>query len=87
MTEHLLDGKYATACSAGNYLAGWNGRTGTYFGMHLSKFEYMNLVGSYQQKQYKGLSTAISIIFAHKTFEPPPYYGEETYSGRMIIQN
>jgi uncharacterized protein RhaS with RHS repeats len=86
MTGRLLDGKYATARSAGNYLAGWNGRTGTYFGMHLSKFEYMNLAGSYQQKQYKGLSTAISIISAHKTFGPPPYYGEETYSGRMIIQ-
>ena|SRR5690554_6486437 len=86
MTGRLLDGKYATARSAGNYLAGWNGRTGTYFGFSLSKFEYMNLAGSYQKKQFNGISTAADIIFKGKTFGPPPYYGEEPYSGRMIIQ-
>jgi hypothetical protein len=86
MTGKKLNGKYATGRSAGNYLAGWNGRTGTYFGMSLSKFEYMNLAGAYQKKMYKGKSTAFDIIFKGKTFGPAPYYGEEPYSGRMILR-
>ena len=85
MTGRMLEGKYATARSAGNYLAGWNGKTGTYFKMHLNQFQYMNLAGSLQQEKYNGVWTAFDIIFLGKTFGEAPYYGEIEYSGRMII--
>jgi RHS repeat-associated protein len=85
MSGALLDGKWATARSAGNDLAGWNGRTGSYCGLYLSQYGYMNLAGSLQQKKYKGKATAFDIIFQGVTFGPPPYYGEMAYSGRMII--
>ena len=48
--------------------------------------EYMNLAGAYQQKKYQGDSTAYDIIFKGTTFGPAPYYGEEPYSGRMILR-
>lgn len=86
MTGKLLAGKYTSARSAGNYLAGWNGREATLMGVHLTLYQYMNLAGSLQQNQYEGFKTARDIIFNGKTFGKYPYYGEEPYSGRMIIK-
>jgi RHS repeat-associated protein len=48
MTGRLLNGQYSTARSAGNYLAGMNGITGTIQGYHISGVTYMKLAGAYQ---------------------------------------
>src|SRR3546814_17008405 len=48
MTGRLLNGKFATARSAGNYLAGLNGVTGTLHGNYISGTTYMKLAGAYQ---------------------------------------
>jgi len=67
-----LNGKYATARSAGNYLAGLNGATGKYIGMYISLRTYMRLAG--------GLHS-----IANGTQRIPPYYGEVPYAGRRIV--
>ena len=87
MTGKLLDGKYATARSAGNYLAGYNGRTGTIFGGvggHISFTTYMKLAGALQQGHYNKLSAASIVTFGHPTYGPAPWYGEIEYTGRMV---
>ena len=85
MTGRLLDGKYATARSAGNYLAGLNGVTGTLQGQYISGETYMKLAGAYQQRQLTKINIA-KILTLGTSFGPAPYYGEETYSGRMILK-
>jgi RHS repeat-associated protein len=86
MTGRLLDDKYATARDVGNYLAGWNGRTGTLYGMHLNEPSYMKIAGALNVGQYKGMQTALDVIFGAVSYGPAPYYGEDAYSGRMILQ-
>jgi RHS repeat-associated protein len=83
MDGRLLNGKYATARSAGNYLAGMNGVTGTFQGEHISGETYMKLAGAYQQKELSYVNAAL-IVTTGMSFGPAPYYGEETYSGRRI---
>lgn len=85
MTGRLLNGKFATARSAGNYLAGLNGVTGTFQGMKISGETYMKLAGAYQQGKLN-LTNIAKILFLGKSFGPSPYYGEENYSGRRILQ-
>ncbi|WP_131539592.1 hypothetical protein [Pedobacter nototheniae] len=85
MTGGLLDGKYATARSAGNYLAGYNGRTGTYFGVHISLTTYMKLAGALQQGQYNS-TNAMKIVMFGKSYGPSPWYGEIEYTGRRVTQ-
>jgi len=85
MTGRLLNGKYATGRSAGNYLAGMNGVTGTLQGVHISGTTYMKLAGAYQL----GLLTNYNIfrVMSFGTqFGPAPYYGEMEYSGRRIAE-
>ena len=69
-TGKKLNGKYATARSAGNYLAGMNGATGTYGGKHISLGTYMRLAG---------------FVHSGVNFDVPPYYGEIPYAGRRIV--
>ncbi|MFA5418080.1 MAG: RHS repeat-associated core domain-containing protein [Bacteroidales bacterium] len=69
-TGKLLNGKYATARSAGNYLAGMNGATGTYGGKHISLGTYMRIAGSV----HSGVNS-----------DGPPYYGEIPYAGTRIV--
>ncbi len=86
-TGRLLEGKYATLRTAGNYLAGLNGRTGTLFGAHVSQTKYMMLAGALQQKIFTK-TIAASIVdekLSPKNWWPAPYYGEEPYSGRAIL--
>jgi hypothetical protein len=83
MTGRLLNGKYATARSAGNYLAGMNGVTGTVQGQHISGETYMKLAGAYQQGELSAVNIA-KILTYGASFGPAPYYGEQTYSGRRI---
>lgn len=69
-TGKLLNGKYATARSAGNYLAGLNGATGKFMGNNISLGIYMRLAGHTH-----------SLL----NFNGAPYYGEIPYAGRMIV--
>lgn len=85
MTGRLLDGKYATARSAGNYLAGMNGVIGTIQGHHISGETYMKLAGAYQLNLLT-LANVFKILTFGTSFGPPPFYGEETYSGRRILE-
>jgi len=86
MTGKLLNGDYATARSAGNYLAGYNGREGTLMGGHISFETYMKLAGALQQKHYNKFNATLITIFGHPTYGPAPYYGEQDYTGRMVWQ-
>lgn len=85
MTGRLLNGKYATARSAGNYLAGMNGVTGTIQGQRISGETYMKLAGAYQQGKLSVTNIA-KILMTGASFGPAPYYGEQNYSGRRIQQ-
>lgn len=84
MTGKLLDGKYATARSAGNYLAGLNGRTGNFQGSRISRDTFMKLAGVLNQKKYSKFN-ASRIVTYGASFGPAPYFGEDEYSGRMIL--
>lgn len=85
MTGRLLNGKYATARSAGNFLAGLNGVAGTLQGYKTSGPTYMKLAGAYQQGQLSMKNIGLIMMFG-KSFGPAPYYGEQEYSGRRILQ-
>ena len=85
MTGRLLNGKYATARSAGNYLAGMNGVTGTFQGSQISGVTYMKLAGAYQLGQLTK-AKAIGIVMFGTQYRPAPYYGEMEYSGRRILE-
>ena len=82
-TGKLLNGEYASARSAGNFLAGEDAATGTMYGFHISATTNMKLAGALQQGQFTK-ANAISIITTGKAFGPAPWYGEEGYSGRRI---
>ena len=49
-TGRLLQGGYASARSAGNFLAGMNGATGTINGQHISLTTYMRIAGALHRK-------------------------------------
>ncbi|RFM25793.1 RHS repeat-associated core domain-containing protein [Deminuibacter soli] len=83
MTGKLLNGKYATARSAGNYLAGYNGRWGTYMGLYIGYYTYMKLAGALNQGKYNKVN-AVKIFFWGVSYGPDPWYGEDEYSGRRI---
>ncbi len=69
-TGKMLNGKYATARSAGNYLAGLNGGTGKFFNKHISLGTYMRIAGA---------------VHSGVNFRGAPYYGEIPYAGRRIV--
>ena len=69
-TGKMLNGKYATARSAGNYLAGLNGGTGKFMGKHISLGAYMRIAGA---------------VHSGINFQGAPYYGEIPYAGRRIV--
>ncbi|MBN2426287.1 MAG: hypothetical protein JXR46_11450 [Calditrichaceae bacterium] len=69
-TGKLLNGKYATAQSAGNFLAGFNGATGTFLGIHVDLITFLKMAGFV----HDGVNN-----------DGPPYFGEIEYAGRRII--
>lgn len=69
-TGKMLNGKYATIRSAGNYLAGINGATGKFNGKYISIGSYMRIAGT---------------IHSGINFQGAPYYGEIPYAGRRIV--
>lgn len=88
-TGKLLNGKYATARSAGNYLAGYLGATHTMAGVYLNVTDYMRLAGAFQTGIWDGKSVGKAIMIlnvAGAASGTAPYYGEKPYSGRMIIR-
>jgi RHS repeat-associated protein len=92
MTGRLLNGKYATGRSAGNYLAGLNGVTSTLRGFNISGSTYMKMAGAYQKGLLSSPHAILnynligSVLFFGNSYGPAPYYGEEPYSGRRISE-
>ncbi|MEI3790557.1 MULTISPECIES: DUF6443 domain-containing protein [unclassified Chryseobacterium] len=85
MTGRLLNGKYATGRSAGNYLAGLNGVTSQLYGFKISGITYMKLAGAYQRGLLDTFTAGNIVVFG-PSYGPAPYYGEEPYSGRRILE-
>jgi RHS repeat-associated protein len=77
----LLNGKYATARSAGNYLAGLNGATEKIFGNYITFETYMKVAGSLHKGQFSSWNAFRIGVFG-KSFGSPPWYGEIEYTGR-----
>jgi hypothetical protein len=94
-TGGLLNGKYATSRSAGNFLAGYNAASGTFMGVGISFTTFQKLAGALhiEESHRKTLSNAqkANIVFAGTyiggsdimTFIKPPTYGESPYQYRM----
>jgi len=76
-TGRLLNGKYASAESAGNFLAGMNaaGRT--------DWFTFMRIAGALHQG---GKSAAFNSYMTGKIYGPGPWLGENEYAGRRIVR-
>jgi RHS repeat-associated protein len=85
MKGRLLNGKWATARSAGNFLAGWNGATATYFFGRVTGTNYMKMAGALNVGEWNKANAAGILIYG-TSYGPPPYYGEDEYSGRRIAE-
>jgi RHS repeat-associated protein len=85
MTGRKLNGKWASARSAGNHLAGRNGRYGYFFGYSISLDTYMKLAGALQQGHY-GKWNAFRIVTFGISYGNAPYYGEIDYTGRRVVE-
>ncbi|WP_240915171.1 RHS repeat-associated core domain-containing protein [Chitinophaga oryziterrae] len=83
MTGKKLLGYYASARSAGNFLAGFNGRQGELGGVHISYETYMKLAGALNVGEFNKWN-AFRIVTFGTSFGPAPWYGEDEYSGRQI---
>lgn len=83
----LLNGKYATSRSAGNYLAGYNAAKGTYFGFGISFDTFQKLAGGLQVFENLGQpftdSDKADIVLRGTAYGPAPAYGENMYQYRM----
>lgn len=79
----LLNGKYATARSAGNYLAGYLGATGTQYTAYISETTFMKLAGALHQGKFSTTSAARTVVTG-KAYGPAPFYGQIEYAGRRI---
>jgi hypothetical protein len=83
----LLNGKYATSRSAGNFLAGYNAEGGTYFGVSISFETFQKLAGALhvmesQEKRLTNKQKADIVIFG-TSYGPAPAYGEVMYQYRQ----
>ncbi|WP_201289451.1 RHS repeat domain-containing protein, partial [Tenacibaculum maritimum] len=79
----LLNGKYATSRSAGNYLAGYNAEGGTYFGISISFTTFQKLAGALHVKGGLTTSQKAGIVIKGTSYGPAPTYGEVNYQYRM----
>jgi hypothetical protein len=84
-TGYLLNGTYQTIESAGNYLAGLNSQTGTFFGKHISPEMAQKIFGAYQMGGggTNGLKAVMRTYITGKEYPgtSAPYYGEIPYAG------
>jgi RHS repeat-associated protein len=79
----LLNGKYATSRSAGNYLAGYNAQGGSYFGIGISFTIFQKMAGALHEKGTLTDKEKAGIYLKGTSYGPPPAYGEEIYQYRM----
>ena len=89
----LLNGKYATSRSAGNFLAGYNGEGGTYLGVGISFTTFQKLAGALHieesngKKLGKGQMLDIVLFGTYNGSDyskfVAPTYGEVNYQYRM----
>lgn len=80
-TGKKLGGYYASARSAGNYLAGLNGATGKIAGGYIDEVRYMKIAGALHKA---GKTGAMNAAIFGTTYDSAPYYGETEYAGRWI---
>jgi RHS repeat-associated protein len=91
----LLNGKYATARSAGNFLAGYNAEGGTYFGVGISFTTFQKLAGALHIEESNGRKLGKAQMFdivtlgtynsADRSKFIAPTYGELRYQYRMSL--
>ena len=89
----LLNGKYATSRSAGNFLAGYNAESGTYAGVSISFITFQKLAGALHIEESNGkkldkLQMIDIVIFgtyisSEKSKFKSPAWGEVIYQYRM----
>ena len=79
----LLNGKYATSRSAGNYLAGYNAEGGTYFGVGISFDTFQKLAGALHVKGSLSTTERMGIVLKGTSYGPAPTFGEIMYQYRM----
>jgi len=82
-TGTLLNGKYATARSVGNYLAAYNASTGTFWKFSISFDTFMRLAGALHKGYFNSVNAA-EILLDNRAYGRPPWYGEIEYAGRMM---
>jgi len=79
----LLNGKYATSRSAGNYLAGYNAQGGSYFGVSISFTTFQKLAGGLHVKGSLTNKQKAGVVLFGTSYGPAPAYGEVMYQYRM----
>ena len=77
----LLNGKYATSRSAGNYLAGYNANNGV-----INFTIFQKLAGALHVKGSLSNAEKAQIVITGKAYGPAPAYGEVMYQYRMSVQ-
>ena len=92
----LLNGKYATSRSAGNFLAGYNAKTGSYLGVGVSFTTFQQLAGALHIEESNGRSLSkwqmVDIVLlghynsnSNLSSFKPPTWGEVQYQYRMSL--
>ncbi len=91
----LLNGKYATSRSAGNFLAGYNAESATYYGMGIYFTTFQKLAGALHIEENSGNSLITGQMVSILLFDAyissdikkfvPPTYGETNYQYRMSL--
>jgi len=79
----LLNGKYASSRSAGNFLAGYNAQGGTYFGVSISFTTFQKMAGALHVLGSLSNEQKAGIVLNGTSYGPPPAYGEVMYQYRM----
>ncbi len=93
----LLNGKYATSRSAGNFLAGYNAESGSYLGFSVSFKTFQQLAGALhiEESNGRGLSKrqmADIVLWGYynsnsdQSNYKPPTWGEVTYQYRRSLE-
>jgi len=79
----LLDGKYASSRSAGNYLAAYNAKGGTMYGVGITFTTFQKFAGALHVKGSLTVQEKKEIVLKGTAYGPPPAYGEQMYQYRM----
>ena len=82
-TGGLLNGKYVSSRSAGNYLAGYNAQGGTLFGVNISFTTFQKLAGGLHSEGSLSTSQKMGVVLFGNSYGDAPAYGEIMYQYRM----